>query len=311
MTCPNCGDGCRVPFGGANGPRKYVACWLCERGQRTMGIGRHFYGADLRQGGEVGAQLLVWPGTLPGHYLHGGVGRGKTYLASAVCRHQASQGRTARFLSSARLLELIKATFDSNPTEDRENASYALRHYADADVVVLDDLGAEHNTEWAEAELMKWIDGFYERETALVVTSNLTERELMERLGRRIGSRVIGMTEALELTGPDRRIQQAPRPKLAVVRHVPPPEPTEEEHAACRERNREVIRRAAEAIHLGKPLEPARGLVPGRTAAAPVGLRLTPERRQQLAEMIRNGEAIPASWQQFVDEVRSDTEATG
>lgn len=207
MSCPNCQDFCRVAFDGEGGLTKYVQCWECERGQSIMGLGSRYYGAEVRQFPGQAEALLAWRGRAPGWYVFGGVGRGKTHLAAAICRHQASRGRSARFLSSARLLETIKLTFEA---ESREEARYTLKRYEEADVVVIDDLGAERATEWAETELTRWIDGFYEREAALVVTSNLDIDQLGKHLGARIASRVAGMTAPLQLTGPDRRLQPPP-----------------------------------------------------------------------------------------------------
>jgi len=209
VTCSNCQDFCRVAFDVGEPQTKYVPCWECERGQRIMGIGPRYHGAEVRQFPPHSEALLAWRGKAPGWYLFGGVGRGKTHLAAAIARNQASRGRSVRFLSSANLLEFIKATYDKG-SERADQALYDLARYEEADVVIIDDLGAERSTEWAEGELTRWIDGFYNREAALVVTSNLDLDQLGKQLGPRIASRIAGMTMPLPLTGPDRRFQPPP-----------------------------------------------------------------------------------------------------
>lgn len=311
MTCANCGGCCRVPFDAPDGLTKYVACWECDRGQRAMGVGPLFFGAVLAAG-EVGAELERWPGTPPGWYLHGAVGRGKTYLASAICRHQASRGRSARFLSSARLLELIKQTFESSPTDVREQAQYSLTRYADADVVVLDDLGAEHGTEWAESELTKWVDGFYERDAALVVTSNLDFGQLTARLGQRIASRIAGMTQPLVLGGPDRRLQRPPRPRPPVAQSVSPAEPTAEEYATMAARWRPRLQAAVAQVAERKVLTAP---PPGSKQQPVVVPREVPalkaEYQAQIEAMIRTGqeELVPVRWRQHIADIRASMES--
>jgi DNA replication protein DnaC len=204
--CQNCRGLSWLRFDQPGGGATNAPCWECESGKQLMGLGPQFWEASLADNAQVGVRLKAWDGRLPGWYLHGETGVGKTHLAAAVCRDQASKGRTPRLLSSARLLRLIKATFDR---ESRPEAAAALESLSEARLVVLDDLGAEHNTGWAEAELTLWVDGFYERGAALIVTSNLRYEGLADRLGMRIASRIIGMTRPLHLTGGDRRMVRA------------------------------------------------------------------------------------------------------
>jgi DNA replication protein DnaC len=201
--CTSCRNIGWLAFESPNRAARFAPCGDCETGLRVIGIPPQFHRASLSDSTSPGRQLAAWRGRMPGWLLYGGVGRGKTHLAAAICRDQAARGRSPRFLSSARLLALIKATFDA---ETRPEAAARLEEYEQADVVVLDDLGAEHETDWAEAELTMWVDGFYERGAALVVTTNLTIPQLTAQLGRRIASRIVGMTLPLHLTGPDRRM---------------------------------------------------------------------------------------------------------
>jgi len=240
MSCSNCGDQIRVPFEQPDGTTRYVSCWECERGQLLMGLGQHFHGAALDSGSQRDRGLLAWPGTAPGWYLYGGVGRGKTHLAAAICRARARAGLRVRMLSSKRLLDTIKLTYDD---ASREQGRYELTRLAEADIVALDDLGAELGTEWAETELFAWLDGIYQRDAALVVTSNLDLGDLAAKLGERIASRLVGMTQAIELTGPDRRMTQR---AAAAPRRAPEPvvEPSPEEFAAMAARSRPLVQEA-------------------------------------------------------------------
>jgi len=74
-----------------------------------------------------------------------------------------------------------------------------------APLVVLDDLGAEKQTEWACEQLYIAIDRRYGRMAPLVVTSNL----LPEQLDPRIASRLQHQDYAtvVRFSGTDRRIR--------------------------------------------------------------------------------------------------------
>lgn len=308
MACSTCFDQVRVPFEQPDGTTRYVSCWDCERGQLLMGIGPHFHGAALDRTSQRDRGLLSWPGTPPGWYLYGDTGRGKTHLAAAICRAKAEAGLRVRFLTSKRLLDTIKLTFDD---ASREQGRYALAQLAEADIVVLDDLGAELGTEWAESELTDWVDGFYERNTALVATSNLDLGEMAAKLGERIASRIVGMAQAIELTGPDRRMQRQPPPRLRVV-PLAVVEPSPAEYAAMAARSRPLIQEAmATLMRRG----PASARAPRRAEPPPPGegSGLRPEYRAEIEAAIREGReaTLAARWQPFVAEVRAAMEATG
>ena len=73
------------------------------------------------------------------------------------------------------------------------------------DLLHIDDLGAEHRTEWVLEQLYTIINGRYEDERSTIVTSNLGPDELAEQLGERIVSRLEGCCEILPFYGADAR----------------------------------------------------------------------------------------------------------
>jgi len=204
--CPNCRSFGALLVDRADGVTSHVPCWACPAGKNAMGIGPAYHGAALADNAEFGPTLGRWDGTPPGWILYGKHGRGKTHLAAAICRDQAAKGRAPRFVSAARLLRLIKATFDR---DTRPAAMAALEALEEADVVVIDDLGAEHRTDFSEAELTMLLDALTERGAAVVVTSNLDYETLASQLGMRIASRVAGLARPLQITGPDRRMTRS------------------------------------------------------------------------------------------------------
>jgi len=80
------------------------------------------------------------------------------------------------------------------PAEDRETPA-----------LVLDDLGTELPTGWQTNVLTELVAQRYDQSLTLVATTNLTPRQLEQRLGERTVSRLHEMCELVEVTGADRR----------------------------------------------------------------------------------------------------------
>jgi len=81
----------------------------------------------------------------PGLLLLGPPGSGKTHLAAAALRRLVARGFAGLFYDYQNLLDRIRAGYDaSSGSSDRE----AYRAALDAEVLLLDDLGAHRVTDW-------------------------------------------------------------------------------------------------------------------------------------------------------------------
>jgi DNA replication protein DnaC len=143
-------------------------------------------------GANVDAGRSLW--------LTGGVGTGKTALAMIVSKAAIDAGRSVAVYSCPRLLSVIRESIDSG------GVLAFLDRIAAVDLLHIDDLGAEHRTEWVLEQLYTIINTRYEDERATVITSNLEPEQLAEQLGERIVSRLEGMCgEPLPFWGADAR----------------------------------------------------------------------------------------------------------
>jgi DNA replication protein DnaC len=142
-------------------------------------------------GGNLDAGAGLW--------LTGSFGTGKTALAMIVSRAAIDAGRTVAIYSCPRLLSVIRESIDGSGVVDFQD------RLASADLLHIDDLGAEHRTEWVLEQLYSIINARYEDERSTVVTSNLGRDELAVQLGERIVSRLEGMCELLPFFGNDAR----------------------------------------------------------------------------------------------------------
>jgi DNA replication protein DnaC len=146
-----------------------------------------------------------------GLWLQGDVGTGKTTLAMLVSSAALDSGRSVAIYSLPRLLNLLRESMDS----DGGMLDFMDRLTA-VDLLHLDDLGAENQTDWVLEQLYSIVNARYEAERAIVATTNLMPDELSERLGARTVSRLVEICgDPITLAGQDKRLEyRAQRTKL-------------------------------------------------------------------------------------------------
>jgi DNA replication protein DnaC len=114
--------------------------------------------------------------------LQGGYGCGKTHLAAAIANECVALGVPTLFLTVPDLLDSLRAAFDSEATnyEDR------FDQIRNAGLLVLDDLGTQHATEWAREKLFQILNYRYINHLPAVLTTNQPLDEIDGRLRSRL-----------------------------------------------------------------------------------------------------------------------------
>jgi DNA replication protein DnaC len=150
-----------------------------------------------RYAGSVADQIDAGHGL----WIQGDVGTGKTTLAMLISKAALEAGRSVAIYSLPRLLNLLRESLDS----DGGKLDFLDRLTA-VDLLHLDDLGAEHRTDWVLEQLYSIVNARYEAQRAIVATTNLMPDELDERLGARTVSRLVEICgDIIPLFGEDRR----------------------------------------------------------------------------------------------------------
>lgn len=136
-------------------------------------------------------------------------GNGKSHLAAAIVHETIKAGYLAIFQDVPQLLLKLKSTYGKNKTFGEVEIIETL---CEADLIVLDDLGAERLTDWTNEKIYSIVNSLYINEKSLIVTTNVDiENEFGEHIGRRINDRIIEMCRAIENKGWSYRAKIAER----------------------------------------------------------------------------------------------------
>jgi DNA replication protein DnaC len=150
-----------------------------------------------------------------GLWIQGDVGTGKTTLAMLVSKVALDAGRSVAIYSLPRLLNLLRESMNSD-----EGMLDFMDRLTAVDLLHLDDLGAENQTDWVLEQLYSIVNARYESERAIIATTNLMPDELSERLGSRTVSRLVEICgDLIPLFGEDKR-REFRAERLELDRHT-------------------------------------------------------------------------------------------
>lgn len=135
-----------------------------------------------------------------GLLLFGTVGTGKTFAAACIANALIDKGVACMVSSMARIVNMAQAC-----ESGRQAYLDSLNRF---DLLVIDDLSSERETEYMTEMVQSIIDARYRAHKPLIVTTNLTGDELKspeDMSKQRIYSRLFEMCIPYEVKGDDRR----------------------------------------------------------------------------------------------------------
>lgn len=135
-----------------------------------------------------------------GLLLYGSVGCGKSFTAACIANALIDTGTPCMMTNFTRIINRLQESFAG-----RQKYIDNLSRF---DLLVLDDMAAERNTEYVWEQVMTIIDARYRSGLPVIVTTNLTIGELADPADirrQRVYSRLKEMCVPIEVIGADRR----------------------------------------------------------------------------------------------------------
>ncbi len=121
--------------------------------------------------------------------IGGSVGNGKTHLAAAVANTLLDRGVPVMFCAVPALLDEWRATFAPNSGGTFDDHFEAIKSM---EALVLDDLGAESATPWAQDKLYQLFDHRYVHRLPTVITTNVKWMDIPDRIRSRLSDSEVG-----------------------------------------------------------------------------------------------------------------------
>jgi len=239
-ACPVCGDtGWKTVANGKNSGVSRCPCRLNARPEHLLASARipsRYKDAslwDFLTANDSSKQALLtartfvqkYPVEADGLIFKGTVGVGKTYLAIAIIRELVmTKGIACLFYDYRELLKEIQTSYrPSSSTAESD----VLKPVFEAEVLVLDDLGADKPSDWVRETVSHILNTRYNHKRTTIITTNLPDRmpvsgsgnalltdpTLEDRIGVRMLSRLYEMCKEVKMHGPDRRRASTATPK--------------------------------------------------------------------------------------------------
>lgn len=129
-----------------------------------------------------GYSLYLWSNT---------TGSGKTYLACCIANELLNEYcERVRFITAPDYLAAVEAAQKREAgTEDRS------KKYMEAEILILDDLGAQRKSEWAEEKMFGLINRRMEDKKVTIFTSNMHPSDL--GMNNRLVDRIVKMSHTI------------------------------------------------------------------------------------------------------------------
>lgn len=137
-----------------------------------------------------------------GILMRGGTGLGKTHLSLAIAHEVIDKGYNVLYGSAPDFFRKIE---QENFSNEKSTVTYDL--LTSADLLILDDLGAEFDSRFNVSTLYSLINTRINMRKSTIISTNLTAAEMKKRYGDSITSRLYSM-ETLDFVGRDLRLSR-------------------------------------------------------------------------------------------------------
>ena len=136
-----------------------------------------------------------------GLLMCGATGLGKTHLSLAIANEVIKRGYGVIYVSAPSVIEQFEKRMrswgESNELLDMVN---------DCDLLIIDDLGTEYKNQFSVAHIYNLINSRLLAHKAIIISTNLSMKELESHYSNRLVSRLNGEVEKLNFLGRDIRV---------------------------------------------------------------------------------------------------------
>lgn len=136
-----------------------------------------------------------------GILMLGKTGLGKTHLSLAIARKVLEQGYSVIYGSASELVSKMSDNYFKKTSSNEQPIDLLFS----ADLLIIDDLGAEFESAFSAAALYELINNRLLSGRSIIINSNLTPQEIENRYSDRIVSRIFSQMTPLQFLGTDNR----------------------------------------------------------------------------------------------------------
>jgi len=189
---------------------KFRSCtfeaWDFNKGSKKMYNMGKKYSEDFKKMKDKSIGLLIY----------GEPGNGKTHTVSCIANALLNNGVPAICVNISGLLNRIQETYKNH---GKEGEADILRGLANADLLIIDDLGTESISDWSVSKVYNIIDNRYRNGLPLIITTNLKLAELKETYHERTYDRLLEMCTPVINDGKSLRVDKG-KEKTAILKEL-------------------------------------------------------------------------------------------
>lgn len=137
-------------------------------------------------------------------FLYGKSGLGKTFLCNCIAKDLLDKGKSVFYVTAIELFKMIERDRFDRDGDEKHNEMLDLLY--DVDLLIIDDLGTEFQTILSSSELFDIINTRFLKKRSVVISTNLSPENLINKYSDRVVSRFYGNYDFLEFFGEDIRI---------------------------------------------------------------------------------------------------------
>ncbi len=138
--------------------------------------------------------------------LYGATGLGKTFVSDCIAKRYIENGKTVFYMSAPKLFSAFEDyKFGRDQTA---RIRRVMDSVSDAQLLIIDDLGTEFKTSYSDSILFDIINSRIIEEKHMIISTNLTTRDLKHIYSERICSRILGNFTEVLFFGEDLRLKE-------------------------------------------------------------------------------------------------------